>query len=682
MTRSFSDFLNKHLFLIGILFLFCSNNSFSQLPSKVRIELDALPFCETDSCRAAKYYFAAKYYLRINNDSLLIYTDKSKEIASKNNLYDRLYSSYLVEKSFFSKRRDFEKLDTLEQMILGLMPLVSDDLKVFYFSSKATKFQRIAVPDSALFYHEKVLDMLHRNMKDYGSIMVRTHINIGYSKKNLGLYEESIAHLKLALDSTILLEKGADKMIVDIYDALAFIFKRIGDYEGALKYSYAGLKILKKDIKTLNTFRYNLANCYAAIENKDSLTRYVEILSNEPRKNLQNTTACLLNGLKSERFLTNNQVDSAIFYTQKELKCIDVLKYGSKKNILLRLGRIETIVGNHELAFDYFKKVYFIYKKDKNIDFRKRAEFLKYLVQSAVRINAPEKNSFLQEFIFARDTLQKIMTDRAITNSSAGMKTLLKEKENEILEAKSLTQKAIISQKNFMMNVLLIGIGGLLLFFGLLWRQKKKTDSANFELKQKNEKIEILNKDINHRVKNDLQLISSIFEMETRRAPDEVSKQFLQGTDQRIQTMTTLYRRLYSENQTQVNIEEYLNEIVGKIRPMFKDIRLEARIESSDEFTSEKALWIGLILNELITNAKKHAFEGVLDPKVEINFNNNSSESILEIRDNGLGLKNEYSKEAKRTTGSLLIHSFVNRLHAKMLIDTSNGMRYTFLIPK
>jgi len=198
-------------------------------------------------------------------------------------------------------------------------------------------------------------------------------------------------------------------------------------------------------------------------------------------------------------------------------------------------------------------------------------------------------------------------------------------------------------------------------------RVNEKTRALNLALEEK----ELLLQEIHHRVKNNLQIILSIIRMQNDDSVDKSTQNALTKLENRINAIAKTYNILLISNHfEQVDMEEYLNELITDIIEAIgeeKEINIKTDIEM--ELALKEAVYIGLIVNELVTNAYKHAFP-LKKGDIHIKLYKDKSERVLEIYDNGTG----YTQNKKYTSfGLKLIHTLVkHQLKGTIFLDTEN----------
>lgn len=193
-------------------------------------------------------------------------------------------------------------------------------------------------------------------------------------------------------------------------------------------------------------------------------------------------------------------------------------------------------------------------------------------------------------------------------------------------------------------------------------KELERTIQAAYE---RNKYIEMLLKELNHRVKNNLQLVSSLLLKQANSSSDMAAKTALLDTKSRLLSLILLHQRLYGhDNATSIFMPQYLKELSESILISYTDFGEENIIYDIDEvwLSVDLAISVGLIANELITNAFKHAFPIVSEPTLCVSFKRSETDFILSVKDNGIGM--EESKESP-TFGLELIGLLTKQLKGK-----------------
>jgi len=215
-----------------------------------------------------------------------------------------------------------------------------------------------------------------------------------------------------------------------------------------------------------------------------------------------------------------------------------------------------------------------------------------------------------------------------------------------------------------------------------------KLESTNKELNEtriSKEEKEVLLQEIHHRVKNNMQIISSLIRLQSGQSDHQKTTEVFNETQNRITSMALVHELLYqTKNFEQLNLSEYLTELVDHLLSSYHlDIPISKSLNISTKMASiDSIIPIGLIVNEAVSNSLKHAFEGKEKGEISISLHNGTEEGyVLSISDNGNGENSANDKETN-SLGTELIDSLVTQLDGNLSLDKGNGYNYTITIPE
>lgn len=212
--------------------------------------------------------------------------------------------------------------------------------------------------------------------------------------------------------------------------------------------------------------------------------------------------------------------------------------------------------------------------------------------------------------------------------------------------------------------------------------RKKAEEKVQASLEEK----EVLLKEIHHRVKNNLQVISSLLYLNSRKIEDSESLNVFKDSQNRIKSIALVHERLYqSKDLGKIDFKDYVQRLTGDLFRSFAVnpamIKLEINIEH-ESINIDTAVPCGLIINELISNSLKYAFysyeklhkEGLI--KVHFGRNGNN-ELTLAVSDNGVGMPEGFTEKKSLSLGLQLVDTLVTQLEGNLEIDLSSGTAFT-----
>jgi PAS domain S-box-containing protein len=194
---------------------------------------------------------------------------------------------------------------------------------------------------------------------------------------------------------------------------------------------------------------------------------------------------------------------------------------------------------------------------------------------------------------------------------------------------------------------------------------------------------ETLLKEIHHRVKNNLQVVSSLFYLQSRRTADSRFRQLLNESRDRVQSIALVHDRLYrSENLANIDFVGYLRSLVAGIKATYggATLRVDVAVTGGDvSLDIEHAVPCGLIVSELVSNAFKHAFPAGRVGKIEVHVHKEKEkekEIVLEVADDGVGIPETVNWRQPQSLGLQLVASLTTQLRAINDLDRSRGTRF------
>ena len=189
---------------------------------------------------------------------------------------------------------------------------------------------------------------------------------------------------------------------------------------------------------------------------------------------------------------------------------------------------------------------------------------------------------------------------------------------------------------------------------------------------------EILLKEVHHRVKNNLYVISGLLNLQSSYVEDEAVKDLFQDSQNRIQTMAVIHEQLYRSNDlSKINFADYISQLVSNLFLSYNHyhtgIKPVTHLQEC-HLSIETAIPAGLLINELVTNAFKHAFPtGEGEVTINLAVEVEEKERVkLEIRDNGIGLPPDLDWEKNNSLGLRLVRLLSQQLDAEISVDTNN----------
>jgi len=219
----------------------------------------------------------------------------------------------------------------------------------------------------------------------------------------------------------------------------------------------------------------------------------------------------------------------------------------------------------------------------------------------------------------------------------------------------------------------------------LLREEIEKRIRAEIEIKKSLQEKEILLKEVQHRVKNNLQVISSMLDLQTDYVKDSgVLKLFVEA-QKRVKSMALVHERMYqSEVLTDLDFTQYIENLGNYIFKIYgvNTKRISMKIDINEaNIDFNRAILLGLIVNELISNSLKHAFPDDLEGQVNVRLDSEDKYFILTTSDNGVGLPKKFRLRQTKSLGLQLVQALTNQLKGSIKIDRRKGTRFRIKFP-
>jgi two-component sensor histidine kinase/Tfp pilus assembly protein PilF len=607
---------------------------------------------------------------------------------------------------------------------------------------------RIAMPfvDQA----DSICDIINNEDQKFRVLFNRALVlrNSGKHKESLELFEEYITFQKIKNDSVKLNNgykvAGAlytrtqefDKSEAYLKQALSYykeikwvskiggtlknlgsLYRRKGEYSEAIKYYFKALGLIKdsKDLRNVANIHNSLGVLYAQLEDfKNAKVHLLKSLKINERRNDKMKQG---NGLMNLASIDPDQ-SQVIEFFKRGLKIFKELKLDKQiancnfnlANAYVKVGQYKKALPHYNDAYDFnqknpsrrllelqqeIAKVHALTgNKTKSISYLNKSikelpEIKEpYLLSKGYRsiahtysILGDYKNAYeynqLHEVL--KDSLMSVSKQEQITKIETTYKVKEKNLEIESLNLKTELSNVQLKKQRFTIGGLLVFLAILSLLFYRMYLQKKK-------INQQHEEKELLLKEIHHRVKNNLQVISSLLGIQYRSIKDDKAKKAIQEGRTRVHSMALIHQDLYkTSNLAGIDMKSYLTKLCHDLFKTYKisesDIELITEIESIT-LDVDSVIPIGLILNELITNALKYAFPNNRSGKIVIKFKEINNMLNLTVSDNGVGFNTDKSDKSEKSFGHTLIRAFKTKLDANVSIVSKDGTTVKMTIKK
>lgn len=286
----------------------------------------------------------------------------------------------------------------------------------------------------------------------------------------------------------------------------------------------------------------------------------------------------------------------------------------------------------------------------------------------------------------------------------------VQQKENNEFSAELETKHEVEKQNNRLLqtekeknlakeqrNLIIVFLFIFLLLVLILIRYQIQLKKSNRMLFQKKEEIQNMNtslvktvnyknillKEVHHRVKNNLQIICSILEMQIDSSGNSMLQEKLQTSIDRIFSMALVHEQLYSDDKDEtIDAQGYFYDIINSIKSSqkFTKRKISVKLNIEDIHVNlQRALPLGIILNELITNAYKYAFDNRAEGLITVSLKSDGAYVFLDISDNGSGI--DFSKARTKSIGLQLAKDFTTQIRGTFNCFVKSGTHYKIAFP-
>lgn len=576
----------------------------------------------------------------------------------------------------------YQKALTIINESLNIARRTNDSLQIAKcLNNKGLIYISIGDPVKSIFYYEQSLKILRAfpKNKDFPTSL----LNIGIAYKEQGIYDKALNYL---FEAVGYFEEWKDaKKQSAAYNAIGNINRVEKDYKKSLEYHFRALE-LREGINYTEGIAGSLNSIgvvYKELENFDSALIYLQKSINKaakgfsPTEHFANTLSHIGSIYIKKRNYSNAKkyYDSA-YHIRKSINSKKGTAYS-----MLELGELYYLIADFKKAENYLLvcvkdakevnasdvllKCYAIlrklYKGNKN--YIKAIEYDELYIVLNEQVLGEEKLKSLTQMQIKYETERK---QDEIENLSRDKK----KREAELLTQELQLQSKKVHARNLIIVIILLS--GILLLVLILFRIRNRF--AN--------RLDIVMREMHHRVKNNFQVLLSIFSLQLDHIKDEESKEFIRSNSNRITAMMLIHRELYFDKEiTTVKVSDYMQTLVENLLTAYelrkRQIDIQYQIDEHISLSVDNAISMGLLINELVTNSFKYAL-GIhnLHPVLTIVFTKSVSLHTLVIKDNAPDAdKIVFNK----SFGLKLVETQVKLLKGEMKRIVSDGIEYRII---
>jgi two-component system, sensor histidine kinase PdtaS len=624
--------------------------------------ISVLGFCqEVDKEKESAFYFyhkKAKLYQTINLDSADLYTDSCLNLARD------MDSDYYLGKALQLKTRTEFYSSNLDSAIvygnqsLAILKNYPDSIEYFLAEYNQGNFY-LSMDDhiQALVQFKKAAKIVDDNFEMYVLVdrdMVNVnqaycHASIGIVLDDLEDYAGALKSYHKALKITYRVENMESVMLRStVLNNIGLVYVSLGDYEAAESYAIASME-QKKILGQESSIGFCYQVMAKAAFGRAKFDLAIKFLEQSDKK--------------FQILLNQDEIDRNKFLRAKSYLAIG--KYQKSLEILMLIEEVYLSRFSKSEQAEYYEVLASTYQKMNDLEMAN--DYLRITLKIRKEIDVKNDKKIVHEFVDFIEN-EEVELNEKIQN----LKTR-QDKEKLELQIAGDKDKEIWIYTLFLVSILCLVL--IIMVIANAYRKNRKTTR---DLSVTIEEKKILFKEVHHRVKNNFQIISSLLNLQHGIEEDEYGKKVLTDAQGRIQSMSLVHEMLYRKNEVKsIDFRSYAEELVASIFKSLTDVsdRLKYTIHCDTEsFDLEVAVPIGLIMNEAITNSVKYAFNDSEKGQIDIILNEKEAGKFhLMIKDDGVGIKEEFIKGKVETLGIELINILSGQLGGELSIKNQNG---------
>ncbi len=537
-------------------------------------------------------------------------------------------------------------------------------------------YLRLGNFDSSSYFFNSAYQRF-KDLRDSAKVTI-LEVNMAYLYSDKGLYEQSLKYL---LAATYKLEKQEPSPNLAIcYNNIGNIYTKMAEPYTALAYHKKALEVRQKlNLQQgISGSLNNIGNVYLSLSRYDSaLNNFQKCLKITRRLNDKSGEAICLNNMGELNIQTGNLEEAEGLLKEALSIRMSMNEKAAQVSTRNNLGHVSLLRGKFPQA-------------ERELKFSEQLagslgllEQLKTNYELQVRLYREQKNfdkalEYSERLLVVKDSILNQEKAKSLAEMQTRYESLKKEDRIKLLEKEGLLQIVELERREIWIRSLWLAVAltliiGLLIYYNLRTVRKNKIH------------IELLLKELHHRVKNNLQILSSLLSLQSQQLTDDTAIKAVKSSESRINAMALIHRKLYTVDQNRtVDIKEYITELIQYLVYSYgyheRNFELDLDINQTS-IDVDKAIPLGLILNELISNAFKHAYENQPNPRLMVNLAYPEiNELSIRIQDNGMGISPVDEKQRK-TFGMKIVSTLIKELKGSLHVRSENGTTYDLHIP-
>jgi two-component sensor histidine kinase len=301
--------------------------------------------------------------------------------------------------------------------------------------------------------------------------------------------------------------------------------------------------------------------------------------------------------------------------------------------------------------------------------------------------------SFSGRYQALQDTLLNEENTRHINEMNVLYESEQKQKQivqlNEDVNKGTMANLQSIKERNYLLLSSLLLLALLAVIFISFRNSRIKSTTLNEQNNMIEKALadkEVLLKEIHHRVKNNMQIVSSLLDLQSISIKDSEAAEAMKDGKNRVQSMALIHQNLYQQDNLKgINAKDYVEQLLMNLKDSYSNARHPVDIKTDIQDLNidlDTMIPVGLILNELITNVFKYAVPLVQSPRLEIRLAEMNNTLYIKVKDNGPGFAELADIKTAKTFGLKMVRAFAQKLKAKMEVENNQGAIVELFITK
>lgn len=647
---------------------------------------------------------ARKYMLLGKKDSAKILLDKATAIAIEINEPVIIARCYVDYAHFYNLRSDFVSAQKYIDMARPYLAVIDHyEIRIAGILLMAGIQNMTGRKDSAIYYYQKAEAYNQQTKNYYRNYLV--YLSMGEMYNQLGDFAEAEANMDKAYRLTAAKDGKPDHGYVLLIYINYHLTQNKAEGAGKLIAEYTALMEERKKTGFNDPLKNVLSNVtIGRIENNVEFMKQVRDETIRNKEHLQTIIADVYISRYYEKkkgydealkYITEAEQLAATSRSVSHLFEVRKIKFGLQRKAGQQELAAETAsslfdLKDSMLTLEKRQQVYELEKKYETEKKQKEIELLasqKELSDKTIALLTSDKklaSLLLQQELLQNKSLntENQLMDSIVKSEKAFSLAVNNEKQkqellNAALDRENKLKAGQLRKERYTKWILAGGAALLLLSGAAILFLYRKQRHKNIIIQKQAADLEVLMKEIHHRVKNNLQIVSSLLDLQSHYITDSQASEAVKEGKNRIQSMALIHQNLYSEGNIKgILVKDYISNLLQTLCSSYNISNDKIQISVDIDNLSldvDTMIPLGLVINELVSNSFKYAFHQKQTGELEIVLKEDTQKLHLMVKDNGSGFPEGLDVKNSKSFGLKMIRAFAQKLKAKLSIYNNNG---------